>query len=59
VHDIGIVLAGENVPSPSHVCRELIDFIEAPVDHFPNGLLIPKVTLNEIIGLSVGKFGEL
>ena len=33
VHDVGVVLAGEDVAGAAHVGRELIDLVEAAVDH--------------------------
>jgi hypothetical protein len=58
VHDVGIVLAGENVTRAAHVCCELIDFVETAVDKMPHKVRITKIAKYEIVGLRLAEARE-
>jgi hypothetical protein len=58
VHDVGVVLAGENVTRAAHVGCELIDFIETAVDKMPHKIGVTKVAEYEIIGLRLAEARE-
>jgi hypothetical protein len=56
VHDIGIVVAGEDVAGTPHIGGQLIDFVERPIDHRAAELLAPQVADDEIVRLAVAEF---
>jgi hypothetical protein len=58
VHDVGIVLAGENITRAAHVGCELIDFIETAIDKMPYKVGVTKVAEYEIIGLRLAEARE-
>ena len=35
MHDIGVMLAGDNVACPTHICSKLINFIKSSIDRLP------------------------
>jgi len=59
VHDVGVVLAGEDIAGAAHVGRELVDLLEMPVDQALAEPKIPQVTDHEIVGLGHRKFRKL
>ena len=54
VHDVGVVLAGEDVAGAAHVGGELIDLVEAPIDDGATERLVAQIADDEIIGLGFG-----
>ena len=58
VHHVGIVFTGEDVAGSAHVGRELIDFIEAAVDHMPHEVGITKVADHEVISFCLAETWE-
>ena len=59
VHHVGVMLAGEDVAGPSHVGGNLIDFVEAPIDHLPHKIRIAKVTDQKIVRFGFAKARKL
>ena len=60
VHDVGIVLAGEDVAGAAHVGGELVDLVEAPIDRLAaQTSRIAQVADEEIVGLGLGELGIL
>ena len=59
VHHIGVVFSGEDVARSPHVGRELIDFVEAAVDHMAREIWVTQVADHEIIGLGLAEPREL
>jgi hypothetical protein len=55
VHQVGIVLTGKDVAGAAHVSRQLIDFVEPPVDYIFHKIRITKIADHEIIGLGFAK----
>jgi len=55
MHDVGVMLAGENVTRAPHVGRQLIDFVEPAVDKVPHEVGIAKIAEHEIIGFRLAK----
>lgn len=58
VHDVGVVLAGEDVACAAHVGGQLVDFVEAAVDDRADDRLFAQVAHDEIVGLGFGMFIE-
>jgi hypothetical protein len=50
MHDLGVVLAGEDIARTAHVRRELIDLVKLPINDFATGLGVAEVGDQEIIG---------
>src|SRR5262249_8379152 len=59
VHHVGIVFTGEDVTGSAHIGRELIDLVEAAVDHMTDEIWITQVADHEIIGLGFAEPWEL
>jgi hypothetical protein len=58
VHYVGVVFPGEDVAGSSHVGCELINFIEAAVDHLSHKVGIAKVADREVIGFCLTETWE-
>jgi len=50
VHDIGVVLTGEDIAGATHIGSKLIDLIESAIDHGTASTLIPQIRNDEIVG---------
>jgi hypothetical protein len=59
VHDVGIVLTGEDITGSAHIGRKLIDLIETAVDHMSHEIWVTQVADHEIIGLGLAEPREL
>ena len=55
MHDVGVVLAGENVSGSAHVGGELVNLVEAAVDCSAGRLTLSQIALDEIIGLRLAE----
>ena len=49
MHDVGIVLTSENISCASHICGQLVDFIESAIDNLSAHILIAQVADYKII----------
>jgi hypothetical protein len=58
MHDIGIVLACENVSSTTHISCQLVDLVKPTIDDGSGQVLITKITEDEIVRLTLGIFVE-
>src|SRR5580704_5925015 len=58
VHQVRVMLTGEDVSGPAHVSGQLIDFIEATIDPMFYEIRITKVADDEIVSLSFAKARE-
>ena len=59
MHHVGIVFTGEDVAGSAHIGCELIDFIEAAVDHVPHEIWITKIADHEVIGFRLAETWKL
>jgi hypothetical protein len=50
VHDVGIILTGENKSRSSHIGRDLVDLVEAAVDRVTTCLEVCQIAPNEVVG---------
>src|SRR6266516_4702376 len=55
---MGVVFAGEDIAGSAHVGCELIDCVEAPVDHLSYEVRITQVADHEIIGFCLAETRE-
>src|SRR5262249_19254579 len=55
MHHVGIVLAGEDVASTPHVGCELVNFVEAAVNHLANEIGVAKVADQKVISLGLAE----
>ena len=51
VHDVGVMLAGENIAGAAHVGGKLIDLVKTAIDHMPHEIRIAQVADHEVVGL--------
>ena len=58
MHDIGVVVAGEDIAGAAHIGGKLVDFIEPPIDRHAAEILLPEVADDKIVSLAVAKFGK-
>ena len=58
MHDVGVVLAGEDVAGAAHVGGELVDLVEAPIDDGVAESGVAQVADDEVVGLGLGELGE-
>jgi hypothetical protein len=49
VHQVGIMFAGKDVTSATHVSSELIHLVEAAIDDSATGALIAQVADDEVV----------
>jgi 2-keto-3-deoxy-L-rhamnonate aldolase RhmA len=56
VHQLGIVFAGKDVTSATHVGSELIHLVEAAVDNGAAGALVPQVADDKVVGFGLREF---
>jgi hypothetical protein len=56
VHDVGVVLAGEDIAGAAHVGRELVDLLEIPVHQALAEAAIPEIADYEVVGLGRREF---
>jgi hypothetical protein len=54
VHDVGVMLTGEDIAGAAHVRGQLIHLVEATIDDAATELGVAQVTDHEIIGLRLG-----
>ena len=59
MHYVGVVFAGEDVPRPAHVCGELIDLVEASIDHQAAKILSAQIANGKVVGRGVAEFRKL
>ena len=55
MNDVRIVFARKDIACTTHISRELINFVEFPVDNFPTDALFAQIPNYEIVG---GRFAE-
>ena len=58
MHDVGVVLAGEDVSRAAHIGGELVDFVESLSTTARQTRLIAQVADDEVVGLGFGVFVE-
>src|SRR5262249_53000776 len=58
VHHVGVVFAGEDVAGSAHAGCELIDFVEAAVDHLSYKVRTTQVADHEVIGSCLAETRE-
>ena len=56
MHYVGVVFTGEDITGATHVCRKLIDLVEAAIDNGATKTLVPQVADHEIVGFGLRKF---
>lgn len=56
MHDIGVVLAGEDKAGSAHVGRELVDLVEGAIHHPAAEIHVAQIAKHEIVR---GRFFEL
>src|SRR5262249_5406008 len=56
MHYVGVVFTGEDITSATHVCRKLIDLIEAAINYGATKPLVPQIADHEIVGFGLRKF---
>jgi hypothetical protein len=59
VHDVRIVLAGEDIAGTTHVGRQLVNFIEIAIYYAMDGILLAQVGDNEVVCFGLGVFVKL
>src|SRR5262245_1826392 len=59
VHHVGIVFTGKNVTGSAHVSRQLIDFVEAAIDHMLHEVCITQIAQQKVISLCLAEPREL
>ncbi len=56
MHDVGVVLAGEDIPRAPHVCGELINLGKVTIHDSIANPLISKISDHEIVGRCFTEF---
>ena len=56
MHDVGIMLAGENITGTSHICRKLKCLIKTAVYDCTAKARITKITNHKVIGFGLRVF---
>jgi hypothetical protein len=51
MHDVGVVLAGEDVTRAAHVGGQLVNFVEAAIDRRLAELHLSQIANDEVVGL--------
>lgn len=59
MHDVGIVVAREDISGSAHVGRQLVQLVEPAIDRGAAVIGTPEVADDEIVGLGVAEFGKL
>jgi uncharacterized protein (DUF362 family) len=59
MHDVGVVLAGEDIAGAAHVGRQLVHLGELTVDHPADAFRVAQVLHHEVVGLRLGERIEL
>jgi len=55
VHDVGVILTGEEIAGPTHISGELINFVEVSINGLPTIRAISQICYDEIVRRSLGK----
>ena len=50
MQNLGVIVAGEDKAGAAHIGGELVDLVEAAVDHRTTKSLVPEVADREVIG---------
>src|SRR4051794_5378554 len=58
MHNIGIIVADEEVAGAAHIGGELVDFVKPAIDDGVAEIRVAQVADDEIIGLSFSELGK-